>query len=80
MTTINQPQATISTDEYRRDMLRHAARTAGATRFIAWVIAIGVVLSFVFGLIVAVNVAHTASVLNSPAATCLSLGGTDTSC
>ena len=57
-------------------------QTRNSVRFIAWVIAISVVLSLIVGFVVGAQIAKVSGSLNtgSPSSTCLSLGGTDPSC
>ena len=54
----------ISEDEYRRYMLGHAARTASATRFIAWIVGIGVLISLISGLVLGAQIASNLNQIN----------------
>jgi hypothetical protein len=63
-----------SLEWYARETARSSARTAQAARFIAWIIGVGVILSIIFGVIAAVNLAHIASQVSQTATNTTPLG------
>jgi hypothetical protein len=77
MTMTNPAPAAMTEDEWRERMLNNIRTTATATKFIAIVIALGVLFSIIGGIIIGVQIAKVAG---NPATTCQSQGGDVANC
>lgn len=64
---------------HEQRMEEYAKSIRNAVHFIAWVIAIGIGISVIAGIVIAVQINHTANSVND-ISNCQSVGGTDPSC
>lgn len=72
---------TIIEKTHEQRMEEYAISTRNGVRFIAWLMGIGVAISVIIGIVIAVQISHANTNLNGgDISNCQSVGGTDPSC